>query len=67
MSVQKIREYADQLGPPPSDLTRQGALQELLAKTDYSGQKQGAVVDIKLDSIALPPIGFLPSSIEEIA
>ena len=42
------------------------ALQELLAQTAYAGESQGAVVGIKIDSLALPSIGFAPSSIQKI-
>ena len=36
VAVEQLKRFAEWLGSPPSDLTRQGALRELLAKTGYS-------------------------------
>eukprot|EP00973_Karenia_brevis_P090515 12402959-Karenia_brevis.AAC.1 len=55
-AVEHLSRFAEWLGPVPANLTRQGAFQELLAKTDYSGHGQGSVVGIEVDSVALPPI-----------
>ena len=66
-AVDQLRDHAAWLGAPPVELSRQGALRELLAKTAYTGCGQGAVVDIDVDAVALPPWGFRPVSIESIA
>eukprot|EP00973_Karenia_brevis_P008698 1176786-Karenia_brevis.AAC.1 len=58
--------FAEWLGPCPENLTSQGAFQELLAKTDYSGEGQGSVVSIEVDSVALPAVGFQPAQIADI-
>ena len=58
VALEQLECFTEWLGSPPSDLTRQGALRELLAKTGYSGESQGAVVSIEVDSVALPAAWF---------
>ena len=66
MLIRRLQQDASWLGPPPQDLSRRVALEELLAKTAYSGKGQGSVVEIEVDAVALPPIGFCPATISEI-
>ena len=64
--VDRLVDAATRFGGPPSDLTRQGALEELLAKQGYAGES-AAVAPLDVDRVALPPPGFRPVPLSEAA
>eukprot|EP00971_Amphidinium_carterae_P345076 6485809-Amphidinium_carterae.2 len=56
-------ECCRRLGAPPSDLTGQGSLREILAKQGYDGEPS-TLTSLDLQLLALPEEGFKPVSLE---
>ena len=65
-SLDFLLNEARDLGPPPDDLSCQGALTELLAKHSYSGTPV-TVAPFDVDEISLPPAGGRPVDIVQAA
>ena len=64
-SVRRILSMVKSMGKPPSDMTSQGALDELRAKLGYDGQPS-ALAQLQEDLVSLPVAGSQPAPLEKI-
>ena len=64
-ALARLREAAERFGDPPGDLSSQGALEELLAKSTYEGASS-TVVALDVNALALPAAGFAPVCLESV-
>eukprot|EP00959_Pyramimonas_sp_CCMP1952_P193473 4045895-Pyramimonas_sp.AAC.1 len=60
-----IQTAVAELGRPPADLTRQGALAELLAKRSYTGEKV-SVARLDMSLLSLPSGGDGPRALSTL-
>lgn len=64
-SVQRIFSLVKRLGKPPSEVTGQGALNELRAKLGYDGQPS-TLAQLQVDLVSLAISGSQPAPLEKI-
>lgn len=64
-SVRRILSMVKSMGKPPSDMTSQGALDELRAKLGYDGQPS-ALAQLQEDLVSLPVAASQPAPLEKI-
>ena len=62
MARDHIRDSIVKMGPPPADLNGPGAFDELRSKLSYDGSAS-RIAPLCVDTLDLPPPGFLPVSL----
>ena len=65
MCARSLAADARALGAPPTDLSRQGALEELLARKSY-GDQPATLAPLDVDRLALPSDGFAPVDLQQV-